>query len=67
MKGITRNKTKVEIFIHTWSVIKRKDPKANPKLTHTQNTSLIERMNNKAVAVTLLVSLYWCLLHQAGI
>jgi hypothetical protein len=37
MTDIMRKKTEVEIFIHTWSVIKIKikSPNANPNLTHT--------------------------------
>jgi hypothetical protein len=60
MTGIMRKKTEVEICIRTWSVIKILT------LTHTQNTSLIERMSSKATAVGL-VALYWCLVLQAGI
>jgi hypothetical protein len=56
-----RKKTKVEIFIHAWIVIKGKSPNANHNLTHTKYHSYGEDEQQGCVAVGLLVAFYWCL------
>jgi len=61
--GVMRKKTKVEIFIHAWIVIKGKSPNANANhnLTHTKYHSYGEDEEQGCVAVGLLVAFYWCL------
>jgi hypothetical protein len=43
------------MFIHTWSVIKRKNPNANPNLTHTYARARLQPQKTKFTTNSALV------------